>query len=454
MQTPSASSEIKPFVLRRWFAAVGIISIGLLSISCAALLSRLIADRILQQEGTLTMEFIQSIIDVEAAAPYFEQPDTAPASDVEELLRHLATLPGTLRVNVYAHNRQVLWSSESSLVGKLFNDNPELDEALAGKLEIETGVVRPDEHSKAEHQRLEKRGESFIEIYMPVWDDARQRVVGAVELYRTPQALFEAVRDGQRIVWIGALAAGSLLYLALFSLIRRADNLIRRQQERLVEAETMAAVGDLAGAVAHGIRNPLAAIRSSAEVAEGADTKTVNEALADIIGQVDRVERWVRELLTYARPVSNELRPVRVQAVVENSLQHLSRETSRMGIAVSTQLPDDLPSVRGDPLLLGQLLDSLLANAVEAGTNGHRIAISGSVAGDGGLVALRIVDSGPGMTSAQLGQIFKPFYTTKPRGLGLGLPLVKRIVERLGGQISVNSGKGAGTTVEVLLPVA
>ena len=454
MQALSTSPELKPFVLRRWFAAVGVVSIGLLSVSCAALLSQLIADRMLQQEGMLTMQFMQSIMEVEKAAAYFEQPQAAPGPLVEELLEHLATVPDTLRVNVYGHDQRVLWSSESSLVGKRFNENRELEEALAGSLQVETGAVRAGEHSKAEHQKLEAKGEYFIEIYMPVWDDAKRHVVGAVELYRTPQPLFQAIQAGQRIIWVGALVAGGLLYLALFSLIRRADNLIRRQQERLVEAETMAAVGDVASAVAHGIRNPLAAIRSSAEVAGEADAKTVREALADIIAQVDRVEQWVRELLTYARPVSTEVRPVLIQAAVAESLHDFARDIERLGIAVTSELPGDLPAVRGDPLLLGQVVHSLLANAVQAGSSGHRISVSGAVTGERGLVALRIEDSGPGMSSAQLGQVFKPFYTTKPRGLGLGLPVVKRIVERLGGQITITSRRGVGTTVEVLLPPA
>ncbi len=270
----TVDSSAKSFSLSRWFHTVGLLSILLLAVICALLLSRLFANRMLQQEGRLTMQFVQSIIDIEQGAAYFAKPVSEQSNYMEELLVHIAGSPDVLRANLYSRERQILWSSDASLIGRSFAGAPneELDSALNGRLEVhaEDEDEETDE-PKLEHANLESRGDYFIEIYVPVWDTQRKNVVGAVELYRAPRLLRETIVAGMQIIWAGALGAGVLLYLALLPLVRRAERLIRAQQQRLVETETLAAVGDLGSAVAHGIRNPLAVIRSSAELVRDGD---------------------------------------------------------------------------------------------------------------------------------------------------------------------------------------
>lgn len=454
-----AAPAARPFNLSRWFAIVGLLSIGLLGIACALLLSRLISQRMLEQEGVLTMQFVQSIIEVEHAAANLESyphQSTHAGSEgkIDELLEHFAALPDVLRANLYSREHRMLWSSDRSLTGLSFPDNPELDEAFKGHVEVSTGHDAGGEHAKAEHVNLRSAGDYFIEIYMPIWDRGRQRVVGVVEIYRTPGRLQKAIEAGQRIIWTGALVAAALLYLALISLVRRADNVSRAQQRRLLEAETLAAVGEMASAVAHGIRNPLAAIRSSAELAQVGSEAARHEASEDIISQVDRLEEWIRMLLSYAHPVAGQLERVDLRAMVADCMRQQSKELERRAIATSTELPPDLPPVRGDPLLLGQVIGGVIANAMEAIGSRGRIAVSAMCGVDRVQVVLRIADSGPGMTAEQVRRAFEPFYTTKARGLGLGLPLARRIVQRYGGSIAITSAQQAGTTVEVVLPAA
>ena len=437
-----------PFNLSRWFAAVGLVAIASISAVTAALLSSFLTDRMLQQEGRLTQEFVQSIVLVEKAAEYFSGHRAPQLREIEQVFEHIARMPDVLRANLHSRERRILWSSDRGLIGRQFLDNAELEEALRGTL-----VVHGEEYVKIEHGNLGRTMQGFIEIYSPVWDEARGEVVGVVELYKTPSALFEAIQTGRRAIWIGAALAGIFLYLALFWMVRRADNLIRVQRERLVQSETLAAVGEMSSAVAHGIRNPLANIRSSAELSLGGGAEQWREAAQDVVSEVDRLESWVRDLLSYSQPLAGKLEPIQVGPLVQASLQSFERDRERRGIRASARVGERLPPVTADPLMLGQVFNSLIANAVEAVDRDGRIAVTVQREGERQL-RVSIQDSGPGMSRAQLASAFKPFYTTKARGLGVGLPLAKRIVERFGGSIAMASEPGKGTTVDVLLPAA
>jgi signal transduction histidine kinase len=210
----------------------------------------------------------------------------------------------------------------------------------------------------------------------------------------------------------------------------------------------------MGSAVAHGIRNPLAAIRSSAELALDAAPELARESAQDIITEADRLEEWVRSLLSYSRPFSSASEAVALPGLVSGAIDHFAREMEKRGIAGRCALAPDLPPAKADPLLLKQVVHSLLANAVEAIQRNGNIEIAGEVAPEQHHVTLTIRDTGPGMTPEQLKRVFTPFYTTKRTGLGVGLPLAKRIIERFGGRIAIDSTPGRGTTVRLSMPIA
>ena len=439
-----------PFNLSRWFALVGLLSIAFLSVTSALLLSRFLTERMLRQEAVLTMEFIHSLVLVERAADYFRvgQPG---APEVSSTFHHVANMPDVIRASAHSLERRVIWSSDPAIVGRAFRDNPELERALAGELVVHDETHDHEHAEKSEHASLDREIGYFVEIYFPVRDPAGM-VVGAVEIYKRPRALYEAIQAGKQAVWIGAVLGGLFLYAALFGLTRRADNLIRHQQAQLVRNETLAAIGEMGSAVAHGIRNPLASIRSSAELSLELCPPDQAEPARDIIAEVDRMEHWVRELLSYAKPVSGEFQRVDLAELVGRVQADFEREAGRRNIALTVSLAPDLAPVQGDSLLLGQVLGSLLANALEALGKGGQVQILAERADR--QARLTVLDDGPGLTSDQLARVFKPFYTTKPKGLGVGLPLAKRIVERFGGDIQIASRPGQGTRVDIHLPFA
>lgn len=446
--------ENKPFRLSRWFALTGLVSIALLSVVAALALTRLLTDRMQRQEGVLTMEFIHSLVLEDAASEYFRYGKPG-VPQVASTFNHVGSMPDVIRASAHSLDRRVIWSSDKSIVGKVFPDNPELDRALSGELVVHDEFEDHPKNVKSEHASLGSNVGYFVEIYFPVRDKAGQ-VVGAVEVYKKPMALFEAIRTGKRVIWTGAILGGLFLYAALFGLVRRADKVMLNQQERLVQNETLAAVGEMGSAVAHGIRNPLASIRSSAELTLESSDPSAGEASRDIIAEVDRLEGWVRDLLSYARPVAGSTAMVQVAPMIREQLTNFEREAARRHIRLETDVDTQVGAVSADPLLLSQVVGSLLANAFEAleqaGRDGGRVELG--AARQDRIIRLWVEDDGPGMTPEQLTRVFKPFYTTKPKGLGVGLPLAKRIVERLGGGIHVSSSPGRGARVELSLPVA
>jgi len=433
-----------PFNLSRWFAAVALVSIASISVVSGWLLSAFLTERMLAQEARLTEEVIDSVVDVEQAAGYFTGA-VARDGEYKEFVAHITALPDVLRANLYSNERRVIWSSDPDLIGRQFSDNDELEDALAGKV-----VAHGGERAKKEHEALDAH-RYFFEIYTPVRASGSDQVVGVVELYKTPYALFEAIAVGKRAIWMGAALAGLFLYATLFWLVRRADETIRGQRERLVQSETFAAVGEMSSAVAHGIRNPLAAIRSSAELALDSRPADWRDEARDIVEQVDRLESWVRRLLSYSQPLGDKAEPIQVGSLVQASLAGFERELERRHIRTTVEIDAPLPAVRADALMLEHVFKSLIANAMEAIERDGSIGVAVQREREGGL-RVSVRDSGPGMTPKEIQGAFKPFHTSKPKGIGIGLPLAQRIVQRFGGSIALASTPGTGTTVDVLLP--
>jgi two-component system, NtrC family, sensor histidine kinase HydH len=453
--TDRKGADRAPFDLQRWFAWLSLLSVAMITASSAYLISSFLTSNLLQRDAELTKEFVHGMIQLRAARVVGD--DMAVqwnAPEFEDLFRHLATMPDVAGANVYDPSGLTVWSSTPAMVGKRFV-NQDLSRALSGL--VVAKVSELDEHAKQEHAYLlavlepqEQLGR-FIETYIPLRDGTAQ-VTGVVEVYKVPRALLRAIDQGIRLVWTIAALSGLFLYATLHWIVRRGSRIIRTQQERLLESETLATVGEMSSAVAHGIRNPLASIRSSAELAL-AESATESECLQDIIVEVDRLERWVRDLLVQSRTDAPTLAPLQVNDLVRECVAAFEKRVERQGIRVETALEGTLPELPADRNLLRQVLNGLLANAVEAMPQGGGITVSTGLRRGGRALEVLVADSGPGIPDHVLSRVFRPWYTTKRTGLGLGLALARRIVERHGGSISLSSRAGSGTNVHIRLPL-
>jgi signal transduction histidine kinase len=224
----------------------------------------------------------------------------------------------------------------------------------------------------------------------------------------------------------------------------------RKANESLRRAERLKTLGEMAAGMAHEVKNPLAAIRSSAQILAGHVTGKDAEFAGIVVSEVDRLNRVVNEFLDYARPAPLRREPVRLIALLDSCLKLLAPVIRDKGINVRCVFPEAESTVSADPAQLRQVFLNLILNAVQAVED--QCCVEVSVRQSGHETRVTVKDNGSGIPSDKLKHVFEPFYTTKPGGTGLGLPIAQRIVAEHGGRLLIESAPGKGTTATVILP--
>ncbi len=232
----------------------------------------------------------------------------------------------------------------------------------------------------------------------------------------------------------------------------------KRVEEQLVRQERLATLGQLSGSIAHELRNPLGAIRNAAfflDMAVDDPDPEVQEALEIVEEQIGRCEGIIHTLLDFVGSRPPERRVMQVNEVVRETLAQV---TVPPEVDVTTELDPALPPISADPAQLHQVFTNLMRNAVQAMPEGGRLTVKTSRLGhasDGsaGEVAISIADTGVGIPEEDREKVFEPLVTTKVTGIGLGLAIVRTLVEGHGGQVAVESEVGRGSVFTVRLPV-
>ena len=230
---------------------------------------------------------------------------------------------------------------------------------------------------------------------------------------------------------------------------------LREAQQQLIQSERLAAIGELSAAVAHGIRNPLAGMRMAAQLGleDSPPEHPVREYLEDVLTEVDKLEGQVRGILNFARPFEPNFVSTDLGNLFEELLETLRGKLESKRIEVSLKTAKDLPRVAADPAHLAQTFQALVVNAMEAIGEAGRIVIDAFERPETpDAVTVAIEDTGPGVPPETRERIFQLFMTTKSTGTGLGLAVVRKIIERHGGTIIVTEGKEGGARFVMTLP--
>lgn len=224
----------------------------------------------------------------------------------------------------------------------------------------------------------------------------------------------------------------------------------RKANESLRRAERLKTLGEMAAGMAHEVKNPLAAIRSSAQILSERVSGKEAQFAQIIVSEVDRLNRVVNEFLEYARPAPLKREPVLLSELLDSCLELLGPVIKQAGVTIKRAYPQGEHKVDVDPNQLRQVFLNLILNAVQAMHAGGEVALEIRREGDSTIVSVR--DTGPGIPADKLRQVCEPFYTTKPGGTGLGLPIAQSIVAEHGGRLEIACAPGAGTTATVFLP--
>jgi len=246
----------------------------------------------------------------------------------------------------------------------------------------------------------------------------------------------------------------------------------RQHQQQMRQVKYLASLGELAVSVAHEIKNPLAGIKLAIQVLakEPGLAASHRETIGDIMQSIERLDKTMADLLSYSRIHPPELKPVDLHEVIENALSSVKEECQIAGIQVEKDFDAALPLLPLDSQQMARGFLNLFLNAIQAMPGGGTLSIktkgheSGyhlqkgapmpeGYAPEEGWVEVAVTDTGEGIPPEILGEIFRPFFTTKAKGTGLGLSLAQRIFEQQHGQIFAESKVGAGTTFYLFLPI-
>ncbi|MFC1895213.1 sensor histidine kinase [Thermodesulfobacteriota bacterium] len=364
-------------------------------------------------------------------------------------------------VNIYDEKNVISYSFDSRLLGMENAGGKEYKEAFTQGIST---------------SRLEKKGplwailvgipeESKLRTWVPLRqqrssDFHQGRVVGVFEIVQDLSDDFRTI-FGFRILII-AVSAGvmGVLFVILRLVVKRGEALLLeraaerlRLEEQLSQKERLASLGELAAAVSHEIRNPLGIIRSSAELLKKRSaTNGQASGLADVIVEEStRLNDIITDFLSFARPQAPKLSACRVEDVLEKNYAFLVPRIEEGGYTIERRIQGNLPQIVADPNMLYQVFLNILINAMQAMPEGGTVTVEMSA--DTDTVFLAFEDEGNGIDEEVMRKIWNPFFTTKEMGTGLGLSVVKNIVEAHNGSIRLENGPVRGARVLITLPI-
>ncbi len=242
-------------------------------------------------------------------------------------------------------------------------------------------------------------------------------------------------------------------YQALAAEFAQANENLRAAQSEVQRSERLAALGQLTAGLAHELRNPLGTIKNSAEMLAKripAEDAIAKELSGYISTEVDRTNELVKRFLDFARPFRLHVQPAELHEVLDRAIPQVAARAAARHITVLRNDSADVEPVPIDAQWIERMLTNLLLNAIDASPEGGAVTIATRPAEAG--VEIAVIDRGSGIAPANIGNIFNPFFTTKPDGTGLGLAIVSKIVDEHRGRIFVESVPGEGTTFRIWLP--
>jgi nitrogen-specific signal transduction histidine kinase len=310
-------------------------------------------------------------------------------------------------------------------------------------------------------------GKLFADVLGPRADIVRV-LKAAFELKHLPNRLELRLKDLDRVIGYTLSQVkdnddviGAVMFFKDLTQVEQ-----REERERL--RDRLASLGEMAAGIAHELKNPLAGIEVMAGLLrrQVPDKKDALTLVTDIISEAKLANAIVVEMLEFVRPVRLQVEHTAIADVLHQSVLLAESKASRGGVAVTMDVPNDLPAIEGDQHQLCQMFTNLIANAFEALEGKGVISISasmGTIEPDpefgvepelNPTIVVDVVDNGPGVPPELSDRIYDPFFTTKVKGTGLGLGIVRKIVDAHDGRIDLISNPQTGTKFRVTLPVS
>ncbi|MGB9439696.1 MAG: ATP-binding protein [Desulfobacterales bacterium] len=469
MNTISPEESIKPFRLVKYFAFPGLVVIFLTTIILSVFNTHWVKKMQRQKSEDYAHSLIENLnhqVFIQVIIPMGFIFGKIQFSDQKQFERVDMVVRGTLHsfkveaLNIYSMDNTISYSFDPDLIGRKNFGGTGYQQALEGKIT----------------SRLVQRG-NFFEISLGFPKEARLityaplraepelfritgPVLGVVEVVLDLSEDYQTIFRIQILVVITCTVMMGMLFVVLIFVVKRGEGIIQKRaleqlrlKERLSQAERLSALGEMAAGISHEIRNPLGIIRSSAELLKKKVTKIdPSNTMPDIIvEESSRLNSIITDFINFAKPGSPKLNLCRIEDVIEKNVAFLSMQMKEKGYTIKKDYQNFLPEIQADADMLYQSFLNIFLNAMQAMPNGGIIEVA--VRSNSKVVTINFDDQGQGIATEILEKIWDPFFTTKEMGTGLGLGMVKNIIESHGGNIQIDNRAQGGTRVTVELLV-
>jgi signal transduction histidine kinase len=383
---------------------------------------------------------------------------------MDEVVRHAIHGFRVDQVNIYdIEDAQISYSTNPDLIGRKGMESLGYRKALQG--EHSSGIISSTQGFLGLDIGL-AGAKKMLQTYVPSitvdpYTGERGSLLGVFELYQDMSEEYDSIVRFQIVVFGLSIMIMFLIFVALLLIVRKAEDMIRQRAKEQYEleaqlhlAERLAALGEMVAGVSHEIKNPLGIIRSTAELlGEMPEASDAQKRLSGVIKEESsRLNQIVTEFLDFARPQEPNLQECQLKDIIEKNLSFMQPELDRIGIKVRANIDGRPLKLMADQELLYQAFLNILINAIQSMENGGALDIK--IEKERGLYRIEVQDTGCGISEELKNRVFEPFFTTKDKGSGLGLPIVKKIIEGHRGTVSIKSKEGEGTRVQIRLPRA
>ncbi|MCP4649251.1 MAG: hypothetical protein GY853_04100 [PVC group bacterium] len=345
-----------------------------------------------------------------------------------------------------------------------YSSNPKQVDSLTHSEVIERALAEKKEIADFEH----RGGDYLFSLALPILNEQRcypchpqkDEILGVlrvgIDWKPVQKTLMGNIRQDIIIAVIFYIIAIfiSVLFQRFYNATQVAYENLEKAQEQLIKTEKMAAIGQMAAAISHDLRNPLTGIKMATYYLGSKidkDNVEIGNILKDIDLEIDYASNVVTNILTYSKPTELIYVYADINKVIKETIPFLHLQSRDLNIELITNYGKDIPEALIDVRQIKQAIVNLLTNSIQAMPEGGRLTVSTKLVGKS--VELTVLDTGTGISLDDETKIFNPFFTTKARGVGLGLSIVFSIVNRHGGSVELSSEVNKGTIFIIQLPI-
>jgi signal transduction histidine kinase len=450
----------------RLFAAISLLMIIAMVVGTGLIQAPFFRQTIIDREAALVRDMVNALALANGISAADMQIYAGPEAQkrFDQSFSSLKKLPDEERIKVFNRDNTIVWSDDESLIGLTRTTRGErLALAMEGKVQAVFNPVR----SEANLEGAVAPNSEMIECYVPIYmqeADKPSTVIGVLSIYRDPHELNRTIRQGLYLLWTIIGAAGLVLFVALYTLFKlvysrqkSAESKFSKltvEHERIVQIEKMSAMGELVANIAHQLNNPLVGVINLTQLAERQlkDPNRVSELLAEVRKAGAECRDIVHRILRISQISRSTLQPTDVKELVQDTITFCHQSIDR-NQALEFAAPEGKVMLDVDPVLIRQALFNLIHNAILAAP-GKQVRVTLAAAEHERVtgVQLSVVDSGNGFGSDVAAKLFKPFFTTRSNGTGLGLSVAQHIAMKHGGVVLAENLPSGGARFSIWLP--